>query len=541
MKINSAVKYLNYKKLKLKALSSLFGLRLEKTLEKPIFFQKPYLISLIYTCLNIFISLVIYFTIVLIFPQIFKESNIVSYMLLVSVFILFLGFNQFKSDFFIHFKNDHFFNLLSNKQSEFIFKTVNFNTNEILFRYFIPLILPGYLHLIFFNKHYLIIFLLPLIFIFIKLILQFINVIYISLYALSKEYFLIKLLLYYFKAQFILTIYFLLILTTILFFNDFIKLKINNTSMIILIIFLLIINLILYSMKNIPNRIISQNYKRFIFIEGHKKINKKHDNKNSFIHKLISLGMINLDDKEKVIYQKDLKNILRNKTARISIIVIGIISTIVFFIIGLSIPLRKFNDNVVITFYFLLNSMITYVLVFFLLIHKHISSFSKEGYNHVIYQKVKINYYKVYKAKLFFNRFFVVVPFLPFFIILLFNIRNLEGVLLYLLAVLYFWGIINCVIKLDMLNDFFQPRFNGQIKNEKFVQQDYISNFASFIIFSYFLVPMIYDEFSHKNNALLIIIIILLTIIYILYFNLYRKSLILKKAKTINYGGIEIA
>lgn len=39
MDVKAAVKYLNYKKLKLRALVSIFGVRLEKILEKPIFME----------------------------------------------------------------------------------------------------------------------------------------------------------------------------------------------------------------------------------------------------------------------------------------------------------------------------------------------------------------------------------------------------------------------------------------------------------------------------------------------------------------------
>lgn len=485
--------------------------------------------------------MIIYFNLLLFFPKIFTASFIVSYIFFIFSFICLMAFNQFKNDFFLQFKNDHFFNLLSKKQSEYINETINFNTNELLLRYFIPLLLPIMFHLLIFKKLYFIIILFPLVLAFFKLILPYFIFIYLHIKTLAKEYFLLKIFLIFSYSTFLGIIIIQLTITAALVVKDFINLKLSNNLLFYLSCFLFIINLFLFLLRRIPKTIISQNYKRFIYAEGNKRNNKKVYH-YPFLQKLISFGMAFLDSKEKAIYQKDLKNILRNKNARISMIIIGLIMTITLGLFGIFSPLRKingFNLSDIMPLYFFLNTFIIYALGYFMLIHKYISSFSAEGYNHLLYQKVKINYYQVYKTKLFFNRFFILFPFIPFFIILLFSIRNLDGLLLYIISLLYFWGVVNLVIKLEILEDFFQPRFNGQIKNEKYIQQNYLNNYLSFIVIAFLLLPLIFREFSHIN--ILYLFLILLGIIYLVNIIIYRKSLVLKKAKVISYGGIEIA
>src|SRR5690554_2976735 len=199
MKIDRAVKYLGYKKLKLRILTSLMGIfiDIEKFLEKPLFSQKPYLVPFIYSCFLTLVFLIIYCTILFISPQIFTIDVLLLYIVTICFLVFYFSLIQFKSDFFEYLKHDHFFNLLNGKQSEYINKTINFNVKYIILTYLVPFLIPSLIHIIIFNKLYFMIILLPQIVLAFYFLLKYFIVLYLNIHSLAKQDFFYKIIYYF--------------------------------------------------------------------------------------------------------------------------------------------------------------------------------------------------------------------------------------------------------------------------------------------------------------------------------------------------------
>ncbi len=547
MNIEASVKYLEYNKLKMKLQMILMELMfskkflnyIEKSLNKDVFKRKPYVLNLtldlIYTVFNFIIFEILY----LLLPKMFTIDTLIVYFIEIILLTILLSLFQLKKDFFDYFPGDHFFNILQNNQSEFISRRIKAVYINNVFGFLIPTSLPLYIHLSIDFKLFYFIIIYPLVILFIYQFIQIFGVLYWYIYAFMKKNIILKLIFNFIKifmsaliifGIFIVFSYFVMVYVegTQFVLSD----KFYNAFSLVAIGLLIVFNGSLYIVKDAPQMIIQDSYKKIIYTEGYKKT-KLTSNKEGFLLKLLSLGMFRLDEKEKAIYQKDTKKLLRKENAKVYVLIVSLLA--IFFS---NIKVTSSGEAIV-GFYFLANFLLAFIFGYFMVVHKYISSFSAEESNHVIYNRLHVNFYKVFKAKLRFHRFLVLAPCIPFFLVAAFGIANIEDLFIIIAVIIYLYGITSVVIKATMIEDFFYPTFNGLSQIGIIGKKStYLSNFYTlFLIYSFFIFPFMVSYFIQVVN-LWVIISILLSLIYLVNYTLYRKSKKLKKAESISYGGV---
>lgn len=554
MKINQSIKYLEFKKLKLSILTLFLYLlpkkiyyKLENWVEK---IKTPIYIRFILTFIYSLIVFTCYIILLKKLPTILTGDALLVYTLGIIIFTVLIAIKLIKVEFFDYLAHDHFFNMLGKNQSTYIILKIKHVYKGMLFSFFIPFTLPILFHYLIYLNNYFIIIIYPLIFLFIYQAINIFGVIFWYLYALVKRIFILKMLFTIFRFMIYIgaLMQFMIIITYfITTYQGDVVIDMTAKQIVlfnlILSGILLLINGILFLLRKLPNKIIHNSYKTIIYAEGNTIKAEKNTNNNLF-HKFLALGMINLDNKEKAIYQKDLKYLLR-KENNIAYI-IGISITLIFYILlssfgsnPISGELTKYNESFNDVF-IILNIYLACTLGYFSLMHRKITSYSAEGTNHIIYKQLKLNYYQVFRAKFFLNRYLVILPIIPFFVISCFKINSFNSLLLYIILFLYAWGIINVIIRAIMVEDFNNPRFNG-------VYTDYLKNKSSllndfywlFLLYAFFAIPYT-TKFFLKLIPLWSLIIIYLLIIYLIYFILIKKCLKIKKATEITYGGLYV-
>ena len=285
--------------------------KIEKFFSNRLFRQYPnsliYILSLIITLI---ISL-IYWIISIILPHSVVNNMYISFITISIFYSMTLSFIKIKKFYFNSLKDNHFFNLIGDKQSDFIIYKANSIIDNIFYLFYLPISIPGVIHLVITTKniHFVMLFLLFTIGLF--QLYKVVIVIYWFIYNLLNNYSVVKVLYDIFHALFIM---FSMFFWLFLFINDNINFEANflKEQLYYFYIGLALIDVILYFLGFLSKLIIRYNYKKLIYYEGNTK-KKRQFKLFYFLLKFMCLGKIGLTKEEKSIYKKEALHLLRKK------------------------------------------------------------------------------------------------------------------------------------------------------------------------------------------------------------------------------------
>ncbi len=479
--------------------------KIEKFFSNRLFRQYPnsliYILSLIITLI---ISL-IYWIISIILPHSVVNNMYISFITISIFYSMTLSFIKIKKFYFNSLKDNHFFNLIGDKQSDFIIYKANSIIDNIFYLFYLPISIPGVIHLVITTKniHFVMLFLLFTIGLF--QLYKVVIVIYWFIYNLLNNYSVVKVLYDIFHALFIM---FSMFFWLFLFINDNINFEANflKEQLYYFYIGLALIDVILYFLGFLSKLIIRYNYKKLIYYEGNTK-KKRQFKLFYFLLKFMCLGKIGLTKEEKSIYKKEALHLLRKKHGVFYYIFIELM--LIFFAFDLSLiqVLDKSKAVSYFNMFFFSNILLIFCFGGFLLLNNNVTTFKLEIDG--LLKKLKVNDYTIFKVKKRFHIFHFFIPLLIYNFVLTFQIQNSNNFLAYLFLLIYNLGVIEIFITSEMLNDY---------HNKWNVKKDFVSvlvnNYTIFIFLLSFGYTILYfkfvDEFGFLTFKISLIIIIII-------------------------------